>query len=224
MPSYNGRFSVPLLYDKETKAIVNNQSSDIMRMMNSAFNQFIPDKDKRDLDLYPEDLRKAIDLENNLIHDLVNKGVYKCGLATSQEEHERAALLLFTMLDVIEARFAGRKGTKNSNDMFYHGERMTETDVHLFTTIVRFDVVYAQHYKTNIRDIRSGYPYIHTWLRLLYWALPHAFQETTWFDHIKKGYTQSQTQVNPTAVTPLGPVPDILPLGQEVRALEVKSR
>lgn len=117
---------------------------------------------------------------------------------------------LFSSLDRVEKHLAERK-----EGPFYFGKNVTEADVRLFTTIVRFDVVYVQHFKTNLRDIRSGYPNIHAWLRYLYWNVP-AFKDTTEFTHIKNHYTKSHTNINPFSITPLGPIPAILKEDEEV--------
>lgn len=130
---------------------------------------------------------------------------------STQEAYEKALTPLFTSLDRIESHLAQQPA-------YYFGSTLTEADIRLFTTIIRFDPVYVQHFKTNLRDIRSGYPAIHTWLRRLYWDVP-AFRETTQFEHIRKHYTKSHSQINPYGITPVGPLPDILPKDEEVRAV-----
>jgi glutathionyl-hydroquinone reductase len=127
--------------------------------------------------LYPENLRKQIDETNTWTYDNVNNGVYKCGFATTQEAYEKAIKPLFDSLDKIEKHLLTSEGP------YYWGTHITEGDVRLYTTIVRFDPVYVQHFKTNIRDIRSGYPAIHKWLRNLYWN-HDAFKSTTQFEHV----------------------------------------
>jgi glutathionyl-hydroquinone reductase len=127
--------------------------------------------------LYPENLRKQIDETNAWTYDNVNNGVYKCGFATTQEAYEKAIKPLFDSLDRIEKHLSTSEGP------YYWGKQITEGDVRLYTTIVRFDPVYVQHFKTNIRDIRSGYPAIHKWLRHLYWN-HDAFKDTTQFEHV----------------------------------------
>jgi glutathionyl-hydroquinone reductase len=214
-PEYRGRFTVPTLYDTKTKCIVNNESSEIIRMFYHEFDDLLPEK-YRQIDLFPEVLRSEIEATNEWTYSDVNNGVYRCGFAATQEAYERAMHTLFAGLDRVEAHLASATGP------FYFGEAVTEADIRLYTTIVRFDPVYVQHFKTNIRDIRSGYPAIHRWLRLLYWDVP-AFKETTQFEHIKKHYTKSHSQINPFAITPLGPVPDILTKENEVRAVAAKS-
>ncbi|KAI9367381.1 glutathione S-transferase [Aspergillus egyptiacus] len=164
------------------------------------------------VDLFPPSLRDQIDATNEWTYNDVNNGVYKSGFATTQEAYERAVTTLFASLDKIESHLA------SSNTRFYFGDNITEADIRLFTTVIRFDPVYVQHFKCNIRDIRSGYPAIHAWVRRLYWDVP-AFRDTTQFEHIKKHYTKSHTQINQFAITPVGPKPDILPKDEEVRAV-----
>ncbi|KAK2742903.1 S-glutathionyl-(chloro)hydroquinone reductase [Myotisia sp. PD_48] len=214
-PEYKGRFTVPTLYDKKTKQIVSNESAEIIRMFYHEFDDLLPEKDKA-VDLLPEHLKADIDEANAWIYDTVNNGVYKCGFATTQEAYEKAIDPLFASLDRIEAHFQAK--LDSGAPLYYFGNSVTEADIRLFTTIVRFDPVYVQHFKTNIRDIRSGYPAIHRWLRNLYWDIP-AFKDTTQFEHIKKHYTKSHGQINPYAITPVGPVPDILGKEEEVRAV-----
>ncbi|KAL4787877.1 glutathione S-transferase [Aspergillus varians] len=211
-PNYEGRFTVPVLYDKKTNRIVSNESAEIIRMFYYEFDDLLADQYKN-LDLFPSPLRSIIDSTNEWTYNDVNNGVYKSGFATTQEAYEKAVTTLFSSLDKIEAHLAGSKFA------YYFGDNITETDIRLFTTIVRFDPVYVQHFKCNIRDIRSGYPAIHAWLRRLYWDVP-AFRETTQFEHIKKHYTKSHSQINPFGITPVGPIPDILPKDEEVRAVE----
>ncbi|KAH6635588.1 glutathione S-transferase [Chaetomium sp. MPI-SDFR-AT-0129] len=215
-PSYEGRFTVPVLYDKKTKTIVNNESSEILRMFGTEFNDLIDEK-YRQIEFYPEALRKQIDETHEWQYDKINNGVYKAGFATTQEAYERAVTALFEALDRAEEHL---KKTAHEGP-FWFGKTITEVDIRLFVTIARFDPVYVQHFKCNIRDIRSGYPAIHHWLRHLYWNIP-AFHDTNNFLHIKNHYTKSHTQINPYSITPLGPLPDILPLDEEVRAVAQK--
>ncbi|KAI5286850.1 S-glutathionyl-(chloro)hydroquinone reductase [Ascosphaera aggregata] len=210
-PDYKDRFTVPVLYDKKTRTVVSNESSEIIRMFYYCFDGLLPEK-YRKIDLYPPHLRSAIDESNSWIYDTVNNGVYKSGFATTQEAYERNVTTLFASLDRIEENLKAQPA-------YYFGEEITEADIRLYTTIVRFDIVYVQHFKCNLRDIRSGYPAIHRWLRKLYWKVP-AFKDTTEFTHIKNHYTKSHTQINPHSITPVGPVPDILPLDKEVSAVE----
>ncbi|KAL9089853.1 MAG: hypothetical protein Q9159_002323 [Coniocarpon cinnabarinum] len=208
-PDYEGRFTVPTLYDKKQKTIVSNESSEIIRMLYYAFDGLLEEPRFRDLDLFPKDLRSQIESTNDWTYNDINNGVYKSGFATTQDAYEKAVTTLFHSLDHAESDLAKSSGP------FYFGDRLTEADIRLYTTIIRFDVVYVQHFKCNLRDVRSGYPHLHKWLRHLYWDVP-AFHNTTNFDHIKKHYTRSHRQINPHSITPLGPIPDILQKDQEV--------
>ncbi|KAH9852358.1 glutathione S-transferase [Lenzites betulinus] len=195
-PDYEGR------YDKKTSTIVNNESSELIRMFNTAFNDQLP-ADKAAIDLYPEPFRKEIDEVNEWMLDTLNHGVYKTGFATTQEAYEAAVVPLFESLDRLEMMLTGRD--------YLLGDKLTEADVRLFVTIVRFDPVYFGHFKCNMRTIRGGYPAIHLWLRKLYWNNT-AFSETCHFDHIKTHYHWSHPNINPSRIIPIGPVPNILPL------------
>jgi len=211
-PKYQGRFTVPTLYDKKNKTIVSNESAEIIRMFYTEFDDLLPQKYK-DVVLLPKDLEKEIDATNDWTYDNINNGVYKSGFATSQSAYEKAVLALFEHLDKAEAHLA------KSGGPFYFGDKITEADVRLYTTIIRFDVVYVQHFKCNIRDIRSGYPALHKWVRNLYWD-EEAFGSTTQFEHIKRHYTRSHKQINQFSITPVGPLPDILKKDEEVAAVK----
>lgn len=212
-PNYAGRFTVPTLWDKKKQTIVSNESSEIIRMLYTEFDDLLADEYKNVV-LYPADLQAQIEETNQWTYDDINNGVYKSGFATTQEAYERNVVQLFKSLDRAEADLARAA----SQGPFYFGDRLTEADVRLYTTIVRFDPVYVQHFKCNLRDIRSGYPQLHRWLRHLYWTVP-AFGETTQFEHIKRHYTRSHKQINPFGITPVGPVPDILKEDDEVAAV-----
>lgn len=173
-------------------------------MMNTAFDEIVADEYKG-VSYYPEDLRAEIDELNGWVYDKINNGVYKAGFAATQEAYEENVYPLFDALDRVEKILAESEGD------YLLGKTLTEADVRLYTTIVRFDPVYVQHFKCNIRTIRNGYPHIDKWLRKLYWTHP-AFKNTTDFEHIKKHYTKSHPQINPFGVTPVGPLPNILPL------------
>jgi len=136
--------------------------------------------------------------------------ICKSGFATTQDAYEKAVVPLFEALDKAEEHLATSEGP------YYWGKSITEGDIRLYTTIVRFDPVYVQHFKTNIRDIRSGYPHLHKWMRHLYWTSAAFGPETTQFDHIKRHYTKSHKQINPFSITPVGPLPDILKEDEEV--------
>ncbi|KIW60271.1 hypothetical protein PV05_00501 [Exophiala xenobiotica] len=217
---YAARFTVPVLWDKKKQTIVSNESAEIIRMLYTEFDDLLPEQFKAangNVDLYPERLRHEIDETNAWTYDDINNGVYKSGFATTQEAYENNVRKLFSSLDRAEADLAKSSGP------FYFGDKITEADVRLYTTIVRFDPVYVQHFKCNIKDIRSGYPNLHKWLRNLYWTVP-AFGETTEFEHIKKHYTKSHKQINQFSITPVGPLPDILKLDEEVPAAAAAKR
>jgi len=210
-PDYTGRFTVPTLYDKKTNQIVSNESSEIIRMFYTEFDELLPQK-YRDVVLLPDNLKAAIEETNEWTYNDINNGVYKSGFATTQEAYEKAVTQLFRSLDRAEQHLRSSPGP------YYFGPHITEADVRLYTTIVRFDPVYVQHFKCNVRDIRSGYPAIHRWVRTLYWDVP-AFGQTTQFEHIKKHYTKSHSQINRFAITPVGPEKDILGKEEEVEAV-----
>ncbi|TEB24566.1 glutathione S-transferase [Coprinellus micaceus] len=160
-PDFGGRFTVPVLWDKKTETIVNNESSEIIRIFNSGFNSLLP-ADKAAVDLYPEELRGEIDSVNDWIYAGINNGVYRAGLSVSQQAYEKAVHDVFNSLDRVEKLLHGKD--------YLVGDRLTEADIRLFVTIVRFDPVYHGHYKCNFRTIRDGYPAIDAWLRKLYWT------------------------------------------------------
>jgi len=188
-PDYTGRFTVPALYDLKQNRIVSNESSEIIRMFYTEFDDLLPEKHKK-LDLFPKNRRHDIEATNEWTYNDINNGVYKSGFATTQAAYENAVAPLFAALDRAEAHLATHAAP------YYYGEHVTEADVRLYTTIIRFDAVYVQHFKCNVRDIRSGYPALHRWVRMLYWDVP-AFGETTQFEHIKKHYTKTHKQINP---------------------------
>ncbi|KAK9461971.1 glutathione S-transferase [Lipomyces oligophaga] len=202
-PDYEGRFTVPVLWDTKTESIVNNESSEIIRMFNEEFDDFIDEK-YRGITYYPENLRVEIDELNEWVYDTVNNGVYKSGFATTQTAYETHCIKLFKSLDRLEEILGKSSGP------FLFGDTLTEADIRLYTTIIRFDPVYVQHFKCNLGTIRADYPNLHTWVRHLYWDYP-AFKNTTNFEHIKKHYTKSHKQINPFSITPIGPAGNILP-------------
>ena len=189
-PRYTGRVSVPVLWDKKRRTIVNNESSEIIRMLNSAFDAFTDER----TDYYPAQLRGEIDAVNDVIYTNINNGVYRTGFATSQEAYEEAAYGIFDTLDKIEERM--------SRQRFLTGRHLTEADWRLFTTLVRFDTVYYSHFKCNLRRI-ADYPNLWNYTRDLY-QVP-GVAETVSIDHIKRHYYGSQHQVNPTGIVPIGP-------------------
>ncbi|WEX76540.1 glutathione S-transferase family protein [Sinorhizobium numidicum] len=189
-PTYSGRVTVPVLWDKKTNTIVSNESAEIIRMFNSAFDHLTGST----ADFYPEELRGEIDELNARIYDAVNNGVYKAGFATSQEAYEESVTALFAMLDELESRLASQR--------YLMGSRITEADWRLFTTLVRFDPVYVGHFKCNIRRI-ADYPNLCAYLRDLY-QVP-GIAETVNMRHIKQHYYRSHTMINPTGIVPAGP-------------------
>jgi glutathionyl-hydroquinone reductase len=200
-PDYTGRVTVPVLWDKATGTIVNNESSEIIRMMNSAFDAL----GAAPGDYYPEDLRVEIDDLNARIYDSVNNGVYKAGFATTQSAYEEAVRPLFETLDFLDRHLASRR--------YLCGRRLTETDLRLFTTLVRFDPVYVGHFKCNLRRI-ADYPNLSGYLRDVY-QIP-GIAETVNMAHIKGHYYESHKAINPTGVVPVGPAMDLdAPHGRE---------
>ncbi|WP_119344304.1 glutathione S-transferase family protein [Facilibium subflavum] len=193
-PDYTGRVTVPVLWDKKHKTIVNNESADILRIFNSAFNHITHST----LDLYPEDKRDAIDNINEKIYHNVNNGVYKAGFATTQSAYDEAVTNLFNTLDELEKHLSDSK--------YLVGESPTEADWRLFTTLVRFDPVYHGHFKCNIR-LLALYPNLYNYLKALY-QIP-GIAETVNFSHIKKGYYGSHKKLNPTGIIPKGPIIDL---------------
>ncbi|KAI8342143.1 glutathione S-transferase [Chlamydoabsidia padenii] len=197
-PDYQGRFTVPVLWDKKLNTIVNNESSEIIRMFNTAFNDYLPE-DKKALNFYPESLQKEIDEWNTPIYDNVNNGVYKSGFATTQQAYENNVYNVFTWLDKIEKHL-------ESTD-YLVANTLTEADLRLWTTVIRFDPVYFGHFKCNIKGIEKDYPNILEWARRIY-QLP-GVAATVNMDHIKKHYYMSHLQINPTGVVPVGNGPDL---------------
>ena len=194
-PRYTGRVSVPALWDKERRTIVNNESAEIIRMLNGAFGRFTNVR----TDYYPAALRNEIDRVNALVYENVNNGVYRAGFATAQEAYEEAFRALFRVLDEIERRLARQR--------YLVGGDITEADWRLFTTLVRFDAVYYSHFKCNLRRI-IDYPNLSNYLRDLYQQAGVA--ATVNMDHIKRHYYGSQRHVNPTGIVPLGPQLDFM--------------
>jgi len=201
-PRFNGLVTVPLLWDRKRKTIVNNESSEIIRMFNSAFDEF---SNHEGLDYYPEALREEIDAINKMIYDNVNNGVYRAGFATQQEAYDRAFDSLFSALDELEERL--------SKQRYLVGSQITEADWRLFTTLVRFDPVYYNHFKTNKKRV-IDYPNLWAYTRELY-QVPGVSQ-TVNMDHIKTHYFASHKSINPTGIVPKGPEIDYLqPHGRE---------
>jgi glutathionyl-hydroquinone reductase len=193
-PDYTGRVTVPVLWDEKTQRIVNNESADIIRMLNRDFDAFA----RRKLaDLYPEKLRREIDWLNERIYRTVNNGVYRAGFATAQDKYEEAVSELFRTLDWLEKRLRRRK--------WLCGGSFTEADVRLFTTLVRFDAVYYSHFKCNLRRL-VDYPKLWRYTRRVY-TLPQV-AKTVDLAEIKSHYYRSMKQINPTQIVPKGPLLD----------------
>ncbi|NIJ33239.1 putative glutathione S-transferase [Sphingomonas oligoaromativorans] len=193
-PSYTGRSTVPILWDRQRGTIVNNESSEIIRMLNSAFDGIGATPG----DYYPQALRAEIDAVNARVYDTLNNGVYKAGFATTQAAYEEAVFPLFDTLDWLEERLSKRR--------WLVGTDMTEADIRLFTTLIRFDAVYVGHFKTNLRRI-ADYPHLSAYLRDIYQTPGVA--PTVNFEHIRKHYYQSHRTINPHGVVPAGPVLDL---------------
>lgn len=189
-PEYSGRVTVPVLYDKKRDTIVSNESSEIMRMFNSAFDEI----GAKPGDYYPEDLRDEIDRVNDIVYDTINNGVYKTGFATEQSVYEEEVANVFETLDKIEAHL--------ENHDYLVGDALTEADWRLFVTLVRFDSVYVGHFKCNLRTLTS-YPNLWLYTRKLY-NYP-GIKETVNFEHIKGHYYTSHDTINPNRIVPAGP-------------------
>ena len=187
---YSGIVTVPVLWDKKQHTIVNNESSEIIRMFNSAFDAYADNN----VDMYPPTLRAEIDSINDMVYDNINNGVYRTGFAATQQAYEKAFDQLFAALDELEQRL--------SRQRYLVGERITEADWRLFVTLLRFDLVYVGHFKCNLRRI-VDYPNLHGYLLELY-QYP-GIAETVNFEHIKQHYYYSHTELNPTRIVPKGP-------------------
>ena len=194
-PDYSGRVTVPVLWDTATHTLVSNESADIIRMLNSAFNAFADTS----VDLYPPELHEEIDRINAFIYENINNGVYRCGFASSQIAYQHAFDRLFNALDWVETRLARQH--------YLVGDTPTEADWRLFTTLIRFDAVYYGHFKCN-RNRIEDFPYLSRYLRVLYQTTGIA--DTVNFDHIKRHYYMSHPHINPTRIVPVGPKLDFL--------------
>lgn len=194
-PNYTGRVTVPVLWDKKTETIVSNESSEIIRMFNSEFNNITGNTD----DYYPEELREEIDSWNDFIYPNINNGVYRCGLATEQEAYEEAFDNLFTALDKVDEHL--------SSNRYLLGETITEADWRLFVTLIRFDAVYVGHFKCNKMRM-TDYKNLHNYIKDLYQQ--PGISEVTNFFHIKRHYYFSHTMINPSQIIPAGPDLDLL--------------
>jgi putative glutathione S-transferase len=200
-PDFDGLVTVPLLWDKKHETIVNNESSEIIRMFNSAFDDYT----ESDLDFYPESLREEIDAINEIVYHNINNGVYRAGFATTQSAYDEAFDQLFNTMDELE--------TLLSKQRYLVGKQITEADWRLFTTLVRFDAVYYNHFKTNKKRL-IDYPGLWSYTRELY-QVP-GVAETVNMDHIKYHYFGSHKSINPTGIVPRGPDIDFMqPHGRE---------
>ncbi|EXJ88695.1 glutathione S-transferase [Capronia coronata CBS 617.96] len=225
-PEYEGRYTVPVLWDKKTETIVNNESSEIIRMLYDSFDEFL-EPDLREVNrpgggFYPTHLRKDIDSMNDWVYNTVNNGVYKCGFATSQEAYDTNVYPLFKSLDRLEAHLADP-----AHQPFLFGEHITEADIRLYTTMARFDVAYHSIFQCNLKMIRHDYPRLSKWLRNLYWDESErtnggVFKKTTFFEIYKYGYLRAKVRQlhggldrGIPLVIPRGPLPDIEPLTDE---------
>ncbi len=194
-PEITTRVTVPILWDKQTETIVNNESAEIIRIFNSGFNTLTSNDD----DYYPEALRQEIDDINEMVYHDINNGVYKAGFATTQKAYEEAVNALFHALDIVDERL--------SKQRYLVGSNITEADWRLFTTLIRFDAVYHGHFKCNKKQI-ADYPNIYGYMKELY-QVP-GVAETVNFDHIKRHYYFSHTMINPTQIIPVGPEQDLM--------------
>jgi len=194
-PDFGGRVTVPLLWDKQGNRAVNNESSEIIRMLNSEFNEWA---ENPDLDLYPEDLRPSIDQLNHRIYESINNGVYRCGFATKQHTYEEAFVELFEALDWADDILGEKR--------YLTGDQITEADWRFFVTLIRFDAVYVGHFKCNQRRI-ADYDNLSGYLRDLYQQ--PGIDGTVDLDHIKRHYYVTHPSINPTQIVPMGPVLDL---------------
>ncbi len=192
-PGYDGHVSVPVLWDRVSGRIVSNNVPDITIDLETQFGEWADPA----VDLYPAAIRSEIDALNEVVYETVNDGVYRAGFARTQEAHERAVVALFSTLDSLEERLTARR--------FLFGPTVTEADVRLWVTLVRFDAVYVTHFKTNLRRL-VDYPHLWAYARDLYQR--PAFRETTNFDHIKRHYFLTHPHLNPSGLVPLGPLVD----------------
>lgn len=201
-PNFDGRVTVPVLWDKQTNKIVNNCEDDICRMFNDVFNVFLK---RPELDLFPAEIREEQEKLSDFVYTNINNGVYRAGFATRQQPYERACRRLFGALDPLEERLATSR--------YLFRDRIVETDWRLFCTLIRFDAVYYGHFKCNLRRI-VDYPNLQGYLQDLYQR--PGIAETVNFDHIKRHYYITHTEINPTGIVPLGPILDLdSPHGRE---------
>jgi putative glutathione S-transferase len=194
-PKFGARVTVPVLWDKEKKRIVNNCEDDICIMFNRVFNEFAKQKG---VDLFPRDIEAEHNKLTDFLYENINNGVYRAGFATRQRAYEAACKRLFDALDEVEKRL--------TNSRYLFGTRIVEADWRLFCTLIRFDVVYHGHFKCNLRRI-IDYPNLHGYMLDLYQQ--PGIDETVSIDHIKRHYYMTHEEINPTRIVPLGPVVDL---------------
>ncbi|XP_033111868.1 glutathionyl-hydroquinone reductase YqjG-like [Anneissia japonica] len=208
-PGYSGSITVPCLWDKKTGTIVNNESSEIIRMFNNSFQDFCQTDEQRKVDLYPENLREEIEQLNSWIYPNINNGVYRAGFATTQEAYDEAVRQVFVHLDKVEEILRGKR--------YLTGNTFTEADVRLFTTLVRFDTVYVGHFKCNKKRI-VDYPSIWGYVRDIYQS--YGIAETVDQEHIQKHYQGSHKKINPLGIIAIGPDLDFdSPHGREALSI-----
>ena len=231
-PEFNGRFTVPLLWDKKTETVVNNESSEIIRMFYSEFDAFLAEPLREtntpNGGFYPPHLRAEIDEMNDWVYNTVNNGVYKCGFSTTQQAYDSNVYPLFASLDRLEQHLS-----QSGHSPYLFGAHITEADIRLYTTMARFDVAYFTIFQCNLKMIRHDYPRLHLWLRNLYWDTSDrtnggVFHRTTYFDVFKYGYARAKEmkyhQKSDGAyeiILPAGPKPDMQPLtDRELETIE----
>ncbi|KAI9735455.1 MAG: hypothetical protein M1818_006461 [Claussenomyces sp. TS43310] len=198
---YKGRYSVPVLWDSETETIVNNESLDLLRSLQTSFDPLLPE-DQRGAVFYPPHLQSKIDEIVKWMQEDLNFGVYKAGNAPNQEAYDKLVVPVFAALNKLEDMLA------NTGGPYLLGDTLTETDLQAYPTLIRFDTVYHGLFKCNLGSIRHDYPLLNNWLKNLYWNVP-GFKETTNFKHIKETYVKNFPNHNPQGIISMGPIPDV---------------
>ncbi|CAI7627758.1 unnamed protein product [Penicillium glandicola] len=198
---YKGRYSVPLLWDKKTGTAVCNESEELLRWLPTAFNELLPPT-FASIDLYPIHLRTQIDAITPWIQSDINTGVYKAGFSPSQEPYDKNVVAVFGALNKLERIVAKNGGP------FVLGKELTELDIRLYATLIRFDAGYVQYFRCNLGTIRHNYPVLNNWLKGMYWDV-EAARDSTNFKHIKDNYAKSLGDAGPKGITAMGPFPDV---------------